>query len=155
MKRRSKQRFAKIFRLGKIGVLVFTPIFLLAMPKDYFDSGKPAFSLFEMLGVDGYYSKGLTRGCMHLLHLDFEGAASFNKLSFVVVPLLLGLWGMWTYQEIKKYQKLQNSLVSQDSQHLQGSVPGEIVEGEKWQVRDNDQASQDSQTLKEAQDEQG
>lgn len=152
MKKRSKQRFANIFRLGKIGVLVFTPIFLLAMPKDFFDSGKPTFSLFELLGVDGYYSKGLTRGCMHLLHLDFEGAASFNKLSFVVVPLLLGLWITWTYQEIKKYQNSQNPQNSQ-TRWPSGSQGSDAEE--KGPVGDNNQTSHDSQTLKEAQDEQG
>ena len=32
---------------------------------------------------------GLTRGMMHLIHLDFVGAYNYNKLSFLILPLLI------------------------------------------------------------------
>jgi hypothetical protein len=40
---------------------------------------------------------GMTRAVQHLIHLDFETAYHFNKLSFVVFPLLIGmiLWELW------------------------------------------------------------
>jgi hypothetical protein len=86
--------------IGKIGVYIVAPIFLLLLPVDYFDHGQ-SISIFEWIGVDGYYSKGLTKACMHLLHLDIRGAASFNKLSFVVLPLIVGLWTMGFLREVR------------------------------------------------------
>ena len=38
------------------------------------------------------YGCGMTRACMHLIHFDIQAAADFNKLSFIVVPLLGVMW---------------------------------------------------------------
>lgn len=38
------------------------------------------------------YACGLTRGVMHLLHLDFQGAWAFNRITFIVTPLLFLFW---------------------------------------------------------------
>jgi len=34
----------------------------------------------------------MTKAIQHLIHLDFEGAYTYNKLSFVVAPILIFLW---------------------------------------------------------------
>ncbi|MEM7035610.1 MAG: DUF2752 domain-containing protein [Bacteroidota bacterium] len=96
MKKRFKYTLLKYWRFAKLVVYVSVPIFLLLQPADYFDEGQ-SLSMFELMGIDGYYSKGLTRGCQHLLHLDFEGAAAYNKLSFVALPVLASVWafGFW------------------------------------------------------------
>jgi hypothetical protein len=83
--------FKKIFRIVKIGILSGIPILLLLLPANYFDTGK-SISIFAMLGVEGYYSEGLTRACMHLIHFDFIGASRYNSLSYFVVPILAILW---------------------------------------------------------------
>ena len=38
------------------------------------------------------YACGMTRAVMHMVHLDFKGAWEFNKLSFIVVPMLFPMW---------------------------------------------------------------
>lgn len=79
-------------RYIKIFVLVLIPISLWVLPVDFFDHGQ-SISLFALLGVEEYvYSTGMTRGVMHLMHFDFKGAADYNKLSFIVLPLLFALW---------------------------------------------------------------
>ncbi|HHG84447.1 MAG TPA: DUF2752 domain-containing protein [Bacteroidetes bacterium] len=105
MRKPSKQLLRKIFRFGKIGAYLFVPIFLLFQPTNYFDQGQ-SISLFELIGVENYYSKGITRGCMHLLHLDFAGAAAYNRLSFVIVPLLISIWAFSLYREVKVVNRL-------------------------------------------------
>lgn len=72
--------------------LIAIPVALFILPKDFFNDG-PAFSVFAWLGVDDLmYSTGMTRAVMHLLHFDFETAAHFNKLSFIVLPVLMIVW---------------------------------------------------------------
>jgi len=72
--------------------LIITPVALFILPKDFFNEG-PSISLFAWLGVeDLMYSTGMTRAVMHLLHFDFQTAAEFNKLSFVVLPILMIVW---------------------------------------------------------------
>jgi len=67
------------------------PFFLLFLPVDYFDSGEsicPSKRFFdiECLGC------GLTRGVMHLLHMDFVGAWEFNFLSYPIVLIGVLVW---------------------------------------------------------------
>lgn len=100
----SKFRVLQTWRLIKIGTMFVVPILLLALPKDYFDHGGPRLSLFEQLGMTGHYSQGLTRGSMHLLHLDFAGAAAYNKLCFIVVPLLAIVYVGSLVQQIRRYR---------------------------------------------------
>lgn len=76
-----------------MGIYILVPIVLLLLPADFFDHGE-SISLFSQLGVEGFYSQGLTRASMHLIHLDFAAAAEFNPLAFLVVPLIAVVWGM-------------------------------------------------------------
>tara|TARA_R110002050_G_scaffold300786_1_gene472681 strand:- start:19760 stop:20074 length:315 start_codon:yes stop_codon:yes gene_type:complete len=82
----------KVWKTVKVIVLIALPIVLIILPSTYFDEGK-SISIFAFFGVeDLVYSTGMTRGIMHLIHLDFQKAIKFNRLSFVVLPLLIILW---------------------------------------------------------------
>ncbi len=80
-----------------IGGLIAVPIVLLLLPADFFDSGESVCLSVVLLDQE-CYACGMTRGVQHLLHLDFMSAASFNRLSFIVLPLLILLW----FQEMRR-----------------------------------------------------
>jgi hypothetical protein len=86
--------------------MIIAPILLLSLPADYFDHAGSSISVFEWIGVSGHYSQGLTRGCMHLLHGDLQGAVAFNRLSIAVLPLIGGLWFWGLYGEITRYRRI-------------------------------------------------
>jgi hypothetical protein len=71
--------------------IILGPFLFLLLPINYFDFGtsicpSKVFLDIECLGC------GLTRGVMHLIHLDFQGAWQFNKLSFLIVPMGFLFW---------------------------------------------------------------
>ena len=71
--------------------LLLLPIVLLILPTDFFDTGESvclSVRLFELT----CYGCGLSRAIQHLIHLDFEMAYAYNKLSVVVLPVLLLVW---------------------------------------------------------------
>ncbi|MES2779196.1 MAG: DUF2752 domain-containing protein [Bacteroidota bacterium] len=80
-----------------IAVLSIVAMTLLILPADYFDYGRPM-CLSVLLLDKECYGCGMTRGIQHLIHLDFENAWHFNKLSFVVLPL----FAYMTVWEIRK-----------------------------------------------------
>jgi hypothetical protein len=47
---------------------------------------------------------GLTRATQHFIHFDFISAYNFNKLVFLVVPLLIYFW---VKEIIKMYKKIK------------------------------------------------
>lgn len=51
----------------------------------------PVRSVWESVFHVRPYSSGMMRALSSLLHLDLAGAAKFNRLSFVVLPLIIGL----------------------------------------------------------------
>ena len=68
-----------------------TPFVLILLPSDYFDKGE-SICLSKMLAGMECYACGLTKATMHFVHFDFQKAWEFNKLSFIVVPMLFPLW---------------------------------------------------------------
>ena len=82
-----RSQLLKILNWG----IVITPFLLFIMPIDYFDSGQ-SICLSKLLANVECYACGLTRGTMHFIHFDFTGAWEFNKLTFIVVPLLGVYW---------------------------------------------------------------
>jgi hypothetical protein len=52
---------------------------------------------------------GMTRATMSMMQFDFERAWHFNKLSFIVMPLLLALIAL----DFKKFYKSEQSKVNQ------------------------------------------
>ena len=81
--------------------LILAPFFLLALPSSFFDNGE-SFCLSVMLFGVECYACGLTRAIQHLIHLEFSIAYEFNKLSFLVFPLLV----VFLYQELKRVYSL-------------------------------------------------
>jgi hypothetical protein len=73
-------------------ITIIAPVALLFFPKDYFDHGKFSVCLSKSLAGIECYACGLTRAVMHFIHLDFEAAWMFNKISFIVVPMLGLMW---------------------------------------------------------------
>lgn len=67
-------------------VLSLSFVALIILPATYFDTGR-ATCLSVILFDRECYGCGMTRGIQHLIHLDFEKAYQFNKLSFIVLPL--------------------------------------------------------------------
>ena len=78
-------------RLGlsriQVGIMLLMPLVLLTLPANALDSG-PVKCLSVLLAGQECYACGLTRASMRLIHLDMAGAAAFNKLVFLVFPLL-------------------------------------------------------------------
>ncbi len=81
------------------------PLVLLILPADFFDHGQSV-CLSLLLFDTKCYGCGMTRAIQHLIHLDFGAANSFNKLSFIVFPLLTIMW----FKEIRRlYRKLKTA----------------------------------------------
>lgn len=86
------KNYKSFFKISKATGLIAIPVVLLLLPKDYFNEG-PSISVFAWFGVEDFmYSTGMTRAVMHLLHFDFVTAAEFNKISFIVLPVLIVVW---------------------------------------------------------------
>tara|TARA_B100000508_G_scaffold91658_2_gene71454 strand:+ start:20588 stop:20863 length:276 start_codon:yes stop_codon:yes gene_type:complete len=71
--------------------LIIVPILFLIAPLNYFDSGG-SICLSQVLFDVSCYGCGMLRALKHLVFFDFETAWLFNKLSFVVLPLISWLW---------------------------------------------------------------
>ena len=94
------------FTQAKLAFIVLTPIVLLLLPADFFDNGK-SLCLSKLLANFECYACGLTRGIMHLIHLEFEEAFAYNMLSFIVLPLLIVIWIQWFFKEWNVYKKMK------------------------------------------------
>jgi hypothetical protein len=70
---------------------MLAPLVLLLLPATFFDKGDSICLSKLLLGLE-CYACGLTRATMHFIHFDFQKAWEFNKLSFIVVPMLFPLW---------------------------------------------------------------
>lgn len=92
-----KKQLLKIY----FGGLILIPIVLLVLPSNYFDNGQSV-CVSVLLFDQECFGCGMTRGVQHLLHLDFLTAYEFNKLSLIVLPLLVYLW----FNELKRIKKM-------------------------------------------------
>lgn len=78
-----------------IGMLLL-PILLLILPEQFFDHG-PALCLSRVLFDQECPGCGMTRACMRLAHGNWADAALFNRLAYIVFPLLCILYlAEWT-----------------------------------------------------------
>jgi hypothetical protein len=98
---------SKLYLMTKIFILVIFPFVLLLLPKTIFNNGNYTICLLKMATGEDCFGCGMTRACMHLIHLDFEGAAYFNKISFIVLPILCGLLIAEVIKTVKQYQKVR------------------------------------------------
>ena len=97
-------KFRYWFTIAKLAIIVLAPVVLLVLPADVFDHGETICLSQVFLNVE-CYACGMTRACMHLIHLDFEEAYAYNMLSFIVLPLLAVIWVQWF---IKEWRTLRN-----------------------------------------------
>jgi Protein of unknown function (DUF2752) len=88
--------------VAKIRLLVMflIPIILLLLPTTFFDSGKSVCLSIALFNQE-CFGCGITRGIMHLIHFDFEGAAYYNFMSFVILPLMMFAWSKIMWQDYK------------------------------------------------------
>lgn len=92
----------------KTGIIVFILlsiafITLVLLPADYFDTGRATCVSVILFDVE-CYGCGMTRAIQHLIHLDFDSAWTFNKLSFVVFPLAIFMI-LWELKKVVFYKK--------------------------------------------------
>ena len=81
--------FSKILYRTYLSFLLIIPVTLVfILPANYFDEGQ-SICLSVLLFEKNCFACGMTRAIQHLIHLDFSIAWEFNKLSFVVLPLLI------------------------------------------------------------------
>jgi hypothetical protein len=74
-----------------LATLILGPVVLLLLPKGFFNDGPPMCPSMLLLGEE-CPGCGITRAVMHLIHLDIEGALFYNTLSFIVLPVMIGVW---------------------------------------------------------------
>jgi hypothetical protein len=67
------------------------PLFLLVLPANYFDTGESLCLSVRLFDIE-CFGCGITRAIMHLIHFDFAAAWSYNKLSFIILPLMVMIW---------------------------------------------------------------
>ena len=70
------------------GILLISPIVLILLPATFFDSGNTICLSVLLLNLE-CYACGLTKAIQHLIHLEFNEAIKFNKLSIIVFPILI------------------------------------------------------------------
>lgn len=94
-KHKKKVGYALLFLLVSFG------LFLMYLPADYFDTGEAMCLSVRFFDVE-CYGCGMTRGVMHLIHFEFAEAWGFNKLSFIVFPLLVFMLLLEIWQRFLK-----------------------------------------------------
>ena len=88
-----KKNIYKIY----LGLLILIPIILILLPPSFFDNGD-SICISVLFFDKECYGCGMTRAIQHLIHLDFTNAKECNKLSFIVLPLLI----MLLIKEVKR-----------------------------------------------------
>jgi hypothetical protein len=84
----------------QIIALLVLPVVLLVLPANFFDN-KPSICLSRVFFDLECLGCGMGRGTMHLIHGEFSEAWGYNKMTFVVLPLLVYLWGKQLYRLFK------------------------------------------------------
>lgn len=75
-----------------MGLLIVSPLVLICLPADFFDSSSTQLCLSKICFNRECIGCGITRAVMHFIHLEFNEALNFNKLVVFVVPFLGYLW---------------------------------------------------------------
>jgi hypothetical protein len=87
--------------------LVIAPLVLLLLPADFFDTGESVCLSVQLFGMP-CYGCGMTRAIQHLIHFDFHDAYTYNKLSFVVVFVLLVVWVQEIRRVLRRLKQIEN-----------------------------------------------
>ena len=94
------------YKIALLFFLATLPIVLLILPANFFDNGRQI-CLSQILAGKECIGCGMTRGIMHLIHLELEEAFAYNMLSFIVLPLLGVIWIQWFIKELKLYKLIK------------------------------------------------
>jgi hypothetical protein len=78
----------KVAKVIFILLLLILPLLFLFLPSDYFDDGRSICPSKALLNIE-CLGCGLTRATQHLIHLEFKIAWEYNKLSFLIIPVLI------------------------------------------------------------------
>ena len=81
----------RILTLSYLAILIVIPGLFALAPIDQFDSGETVCLSRVFFDLE-CWGCGMTRALKHLICFDFEGAWGFNKLSFLVLPILTFGW---------------------------------------------------------------
>ena len=84
IKTSGKKKLLKIYLIG----LLLSPFVLFFLSSDFFVSGE-SICLSVMLFNQKCYGCGMTRAIQHLIHFEMSKALFYNKLSIIVLPLLI------------------------------------------------------------------
>jgi hypothetical protein len=93
----------KILLLIFFSGLIALPIVLMLLSADFFDKG-PSLCISMVLLNKTCYGCGITRAIQHLLHFELSTALAYNKLSVIILPVLIFIWGQTV---LKTYRKLK------------------------------------------------
>ncbi len=104
-------KFHFYFTVVKLAIIVLVPISLLVLPADFFDHGQTICASQLFFGIE-CPACGLTRGCMHLLHLQAEEAFAYNMWSFIALPVISIYWLVWGIKEFKRFLNMRRRLTA-------------------------------------------
>ena len=77
--------------------LVLFPFLLLFLPETFFDQGDTVCLSVRFFNLE-CYACGMTKAILHLLNFNFDIAYNYNKLSFIVLPVLI----LYYLRELRK-----------------------------------------------------
>jgi len=96
--------------IAKMIGMIIIPIILLLLPASFFDTGRSICLSVLLLDME-CYACGMTRGIMHLIHLDFHTAWEYNKLSYIVFPILSWVYAKEFLDTLQEYKRQQNKIL--------------------------------------------
>ena len=102
-------QFRYYFTIAKLAFIIATPIILLILPAGFFDNGESICVSKVFFNVE-CFACGLTRACMHLIHLEFEEAFAYHMWSFIALPVLAIFCVRWGFKEWKAFLKMRTAL---------------------------------------------
>jgi len=103
----------------KLLILIISPFVLWILPSDFFDHSTIILCPSRLLLDVECIGCGITRAVMHFHHWEFEIAAHYNQLVFIVYPILIYLWFSWlkkmaNYLNINPFRK-NNTRIKQSN----------------------------------------
>ena len=106
---RSLSQTIIIYKLN-IALLAIFPFSLYLIPKRFiFDNGLTFCLIKNIFGTE-CYGCGITRSFFSILYLDLGSAYEYNKLAFLVFPILVYLWIRLIVFRVKELIILKNYL---------------------------------------------
>jgi hypothetical protein len=88
----------KLVNIIFVLILIVIPITLIILPSNHFDSGN-SICISKLILNKNCFGCGMTRGIQHLIHLEIKESMEYNRLSLLVLPILIYLW----FKNLKRY----------------------------------------------------